>query len=121
MHTWRHGGGIPMVTHPSHFFKSMTMHQARIFSFADATSEGFSDALTRLNTGINGDDTTASSPIVPADLLIKSRRLKPLLLSSTQTPFFHVKTETAFDRFSRLQSMPNLASFSLTQSTFYYR
>jgi len=52
--------------------------------------KGVSDALTRLNTGINGDDTTASSPIVPTDFLINSRLVKPLSLFCTQDTLFRL-------------------------------
>ncbi len=66
----------------------MTIHQARTFLFANAAFEGLSDAalevladtLARLNSEVSGDDKTASSPIVPADLVINWRRVKPLSL-----------------------------------------
>ncbi len=67
-----------MVTHPSHFFRSMTMHQARTFSFVAAVLAVLSAALTRLNAGRNGDDRTASKPAAPTDLVINWRLVKRL-------------------------------------------
>jgi hypothetical protein len=76
MHAWVHWGGIPRPVQPSHFFKSMTMHQARTFSFTDSSSAGLSAAFTLFKKGMNGDDKAANNPAAPADLVINCRLVK---------------------------------------------
>ncbi|MEE8419600.1 MAG: hypothetical protein V3S02_05760, partial [Dehalococcoidales bacterium] len=49
-------------------------------------SELPTDALTRLNTGINGDERTANNPVITADFVKKSRLVNPLFLPKTH-PF----------------------------------
>jgi hypothetical protein len=74
----------------------MTMLQARTFSLAIVSFarlagvllEVPADARFRFTTAINGDATTASNPITPADFMIKSRLVKFLSLFNTHIPLF---------------------------------